>query len=254
MSAKRYKDKKWLEKQAVSKKLSTRKIGRMEGVDPETIRHWMIRFGIPRQYCAPTGINHVQLSKEAREFLNGELLGDASIIWGCKPTSAYYSLTSKHEAYLKWIEKQLLSFGIKRRGTLKSYKNKYGIYWLLQSKYYRSEMPELRQLWYPDEKKRVPRNIRSTPFTTKLWFIEDGTAVASHYIKRIEIATNGFLKEDVYFLLTKLKDILETDTIYRTKSNTISITKQDTIKRFYDYIGTCPSEIEEVYGYKWKLC
>lgn len=251
MTEKKYKDVTWLKRQYYEEQKSTHEMAKIVGVCSKTITNYMDKFGLKRRPA--TNINYVKLSEEAYEFLTGELLGDASVIWGEKPTSAYYSLTSKHEAYLKWIESKLLTFGILKRGHILSYKNKYGTYWLLQTKYYRTQMPGLRWLWYPNGKKIVPHNITLTPLTTKIWFIEDGCAINSHYIKRIELATNGFYEEDVFFLVDQLQKALGTNKIYRTQSNTITLSKQSVIKRFYNYIGECPKEIINVFGYKWKL-
>lgn len=251
MLTKRYKEEEWLRAQYYGSGKSLREICTLEGVSQKTIANYMDKFGLVRRQ--PTNVNYVDLSNEATQFLTGELLGDASIIWGNKPTSAYYSITSKHEAYLKWIETKLLSFGVARRGQLRSYKNRYGIYWILQSKYYRDELPTLRGLWYPKGKKVVPQDIVLTPLTVRMWFIEDGCAIHHNYVKNIELATNGFTEECVHFLVAKLNDTLQTERIYRTKANTIKLSERHVIKSFYEYIGNCPTEIEGAFGYKWKL-
>lgn len=251
MPTKKYKEEKWLRAQYYESGKSLRDICTLEGVSQKTIANYMDRFGLARRPA--TNVNHVDLSNEATQFLTGEMLGDASVIWGNKPTSAYYSITSKHELYLKWIETKLLSFEIRRRGVLRSYKNRYGTYWILQSRYYRGEMPILRRRWYPKGKKIVPQDTVLTPLTVRMWFIEDGSAIASNYVKNIELATNGFTKEDVRFLVVKLNDALQTERIYQTKANTIRLSEQRVIKSFYEYIGDCPTEIESTFGYKWKL-
>jgi hypothetical protein len=246
-----YKGEDWPKAQYYKGGKSLREMCRLEGVSQKTIANYMDKFGLARRPA--TNINHVKLSKEASEFLTGELLGDASIVWGNKPTSAYYTITSKHETYLKWIEAKLLSFRIARRGILRSYKNKYGTYWILQSKYYRDGLPILRRLWYPKGKKVVPQDIVLTPLTVKMWFIEDGSAIISNYVKSIELATNGFREEGVHSLITKLNDALETKRIYRTKANTIKLSEQSVIKSFYKYIGDGHTQIKDTFGYKWKL-
>jgi len=252
---KKYRNKEWLDKQYNMLKRSTRQIAEQEGVNPETIRNWLIRFGIERRPAS--NINFVSLSEEAMEFLNGELLGDASVIWGCKPVSAYYSLSSKYEEYLKWVEKRLLHFGIARRGTLKSYKSAFGVSWLLQSRYYRGALPALRQLWYPNDMKCVPKDLKLTPTTTKMWFLEDGSVTQSHYINSITFATNGFSHTDVILLRDLLSNAIGDEKVYIRKASKkgflIEIYKKSVIKDFYDYIGDCPRELEKVYGYKWRL-
>ena len=149
----------------------------------------------------------------------------------------------------------MLKFGILKRGNIKSYTNKWSTYWLLQSKYYRGELPNLRTLWYPDGKKIVPKNISLTRTAVKMWFIEDGSATQTNNVRRITLATNSFTLADVSFLRDKLEAAIACDGVYVHKGSgfAIEMYRKATIKAFYDYIGECPKEIEDIYGYKWKL-
>lgn len=252
----KYRDRAWLEKEYFEKRKSLSEIARSVNVCQKTIINNLDRFGLARRPA--TNVNHVKLSKEASEFLTGELLGDASIVWGNKPTSAYYTITSKHETYLRWIEAKLLPFGIARRGQLRPYKNKYGVYWLLQSKYYRDGLSSLRELWYPKGKKIVPEGITLTPLTVRMWFIEDGSAFTrSSGKKSVNFCTNGFEKGDTERLAEMLTSVLGVEGVRINKAHgkgyLIVINKKAAIKALFDYIGNCPTEIEGVFGYKWAL-
>ena len=254
MYKERYKVKEWLENKYRVQKWSIRKIAREEGVNAETIRNWLIKFGIERRHQA---INHVTLSETALSFLNGELLGDASLIWGCEGISAYYSITSKHKEYLDWLRKKLFDFGLQKVDKIRKYKNSWGYYFLLQTKYYR-ELSVLRKLWYPNGIKIVPKELKLNPLTTKMWFIEDGSAfIRSSGKKAINFCTNSFKKEDVERLAQMLRNELNLEEIYVNKAHgrgyLIVINKSNVISALFDYIGDCPEELKNIYGYKWIL-
>lgn len=254
MSEKRYKEREWLVNKYHVQECSTRKIGREEGVDAETIRNWLIRFGIERRH---TIINHVALNKAALSFLNGELLGDASIVWGSKGISAYYSITSKHKEYLEWLRKRLFGFGLQKVDKIRKYRNSWGYYWLFQTNYYR-ELSALRKLWYPNEIKIVPNKLELNSLTTKLWFLEDGSAfIRGGKKKTINFCTNCFEKEDTERLAQMLKDELNMQEIRVNKADghgyLIVINKKAIISALFNYIGECPGELRNIYGYKWIL-
>ena len=73
-----YKDKFWLEENYQGNQLSTRQMAKIADCDAETIRHWLMRFGINRRPA--TNINYVSLTPELSEILDGHLLGDMSVV------------------------------------------------------------------------------------------------------------------------------------------------------------------------------
>ncbi|GAI49993.1 unnamed protein product, partial [marine sediment metagenome] len=127
--------------------------------------------------------NHVSLSEEALEFLNGELLGDGHL----QEYSfvAKYSHTSKHRQYLEWLRDKLLLFGINPSGEIlgysyntfkdKRYKDTIYTSFRYYSKSY-LELKELKKIWYPSPEsvKRVPLDIELAPTTLRQWYMGDG--------------------------------------------------------------------------------
>jgi len=250
-----YKDKDWLEAQYWAKGLSTRAIASSSGVNSETIRKYMHRHGIPLRPA--TNVNFVTLTDEATLFLTGELLGDASLVWGTKGVSAYYSHNSRYKEYLNWLEHILLHFGITKRGNINRHSNQYGEYWTYTSRYYRSEFVEQRLRWYPDGTKIVPADLELSPITVLMWFLEDGSAIRYKNNNFLMLCTNGFTKTNIELLRDALAEAIESDNIYVGRSGAsgyaIKMYRKQTIADFYDYIGSCPDEIRDVYGYKWNL-
>jgi hypothetical protein len=100
--------------------------------------------------------------------------------------------------------------------------------------------------WYPEKKKIVPKDVRITPLSCYWWMIGDGYSGKC----RVELATNGFMKEDNEFLCKKLKEI-DILNAYATKNNTIYLRLRDS-QKFLHYIKNEVS-ISSQYMYKWKF-
>ena len=63
---------------------------------------------------------------------------------------------------------------------------------------------ELRNIWYPNGKKIVPKNIELTPLSIAIWFCDDGS---NNYEQRqATFCTHSFTSKEVRFLCKKLKD------------------------------------------------
>ena len=99
--------------------------------------------------------NHCNLSQEAIEWINGELLGD-----GCLFAESIYSArvcyTSKYEEYINYVSNILKSFGIEQSGERRKYhhtdRDMDCYYYNYQSRAYTELYPIYKQ-WYPERKK-----------------------------------------------------------------------------------------------------
>lgn len=245
-----YIDKKWLENQYQIK--STYEIARDEGVDPTTIQKQLKRFGLNRGH--PNKINNLEITPELVDFMTGSMLGDGSLVWGSKDTSAYYSLASSHKEYLVYTEKILNGMNIQLRGSIAlSRRGKYE-WWHMHSKYYRGALPILRTAWYPDEKKMLLEGAKLNPKSLKTFYLDDGSYVVTRHIRNVSLAMNGFSIGDTKTIRDQIADMLRTENVYARNNKsgpTIEITKRSIIEDFFDLIGPCPHELENVFGYKW---
>ena len=247
---KNYKEKKWLEREYKTK--TTYQIAESEKVDPETIRKWMIRFGIERREA--NNINHLNMSEDLADFMTGTMLGDGSISWGCEEVSAYYAISSAHREYLVYVMKKLSNLGMELRGSIDLVqKGKYR-YWQMHSRYYRGALPEFRQIWYQSGKKLLPRDVELTSESLKTFYLEDGSLTITAGHRALCLAMNGFTECEANIIKNKLTSFLGSDRVFvhcYNQGPTIWIFSKPVVKKFFDLIGPCPKELENVFGYKW---
>lgn len=247
---KNYKNKSWLEAQYETK--TTYQIAEMEGVNPETIRKWMIKFDLKRREA--NVINYSTQTEELIDFMTGSMLGDGSISWGHEGVSAYYAISSSHREYLLYINDKLKKLGLELRGHIDLiHKGKYQ-YWQLCTKYYRGALPALRQIWYPSGKKSLPKNIELTKESLLMFYLEDGSLTTSPGHTQICIGINGFTLDEANVIKNKLCEIVNSQKAFvhcYKRGPSIFIYDRAVAAQFFDFIGPCPEELENVFGYKW---
>lgn len=133
-------DRDWLYHQYVELKKHSPEIAKLVGCYPTTIRNKLrdykihIRSGkehnlqlLKQGYNRQGRRIRINLSKEAMDFLNGELLGDGCFINEAvykknrRSSAASFRYSSKHKEYIGWISKTLTFFGIEQGGKINSY-------------------------------------------------------------------------------------------------------------------------------------
>lgn len=246
-----YRNKEWLRHKYLDEKLSTYKIAELCKANDETIRKRLHRYNISvrsksEAHHLARG-NHCDLSLEAIEWINGELLGD-----GCLRSQSKYSAnityTSKYPEYLKYVRDTLNSFGIEQAGKIvEEYSKNFDCYTYHYNSRCYAELYSIYKQWYPEGKKIIPRDIEITPLTLRQHYIGDGTL--RHQENRnpfIKLCTYGFPIIDVKYFLKKLTKLGIKATI--NARNAIRISSCST-KDFLDYIGECPVKC---YKYKWE--
>ncbi len=247
---KNYKNKSWLESQYETK--TTYQIAEMEGVDPETIRKWMIKFDLKRREA--NVINYSILTEELSEFMTGSMLGDGSISWGHEGVSAYYAISSSRREYLLYVNDKLKKLNLELRGHIDLIRKGEYQYWQLYTKYYRGGLPELRQIWYPSGKKSLPKNIELTKESLRTFYLEDGSLTTSPGHTQLCLGVNGFTHDEANTIKSKLCEIVGSDKVFvhcYKQGPSIFIYDRTAVARFFDSIGPCPKELENVFGYKW---
>ena len=240
----------WLKQKYIDEKLSTTQISKICNVCFQTVARWLHKYNIsPRSYSKAVHLamaNHCDLTKEATNWINGELLGDGCVR-SLSPYSALFVYSSKYPEYINYIAKTLESFGIKQTGKICRRVNKQ---WGNIVYDYRScsyvELLSIRKKWYPRGKKIVPKDIKLTSLTVKQWYIGDGSLEGSgNRRKSIILSSEGFTTKDNQWLIKRLKE-LGFKAKYRA-SNKIALSSYST-KDFLNYIGKCPVKC---YQYKW---
>jgi hypothetical protein len=93
--------------------------------------------------------------------------------------------------------------------------------------------------------------------TCKFWYIDDGCLKKDKY-SNITLWTNAFnKKQQEQILLSQLNKLGFEARLYKTKAKSgktqwyIYIPRRN-IQKFLDYIGPCPKELKNCFGYKWN--
>lgn len=225
-------------------------------LDRGTLKRYLKRYGISiRTDKEQKRINHpskeFDLNSETKSFIDGLLLGDASIPKrkdGIKP----WSLTQacKYEEYLKYIKERFAKIGIISSPILsrwiKDERCKNGGYnqHFFQTRRYKT-FESFRERWYPRDKKIIPRDLKVNPDLLLQFYLGDG-----NFYREIRLCSDSFNKNDNLFL----KKLMETELGIQTRLAKINskfelaIKKSDS-KKLFDYIGKSPIKC---YGYKWE--
>jgi hypothetical protein len=225
-------------------------------VDEGTIRRYLHKYKIEiRKSKEQVLINNppkiFELSREAISFIDGLLLGDASIPKrkdGTKPRAL--TQACKHKEYLEYVKKRLLNFRIESSPILSRWikddrcRNKGYNQHFLQSRRYKT-FELFRERWYPKGVKIVPKNILITRDLLIQAYLCDG-----NFYREVRFCTDGFDKESVFFLKKLIEKELRIALNTRTNNGNyeIFIKKSDSAK-FLSYLGKCPVKC---YGYKWQ--
>lgn len=247
-----YKNKEWLKQKYIDELLSMCEIAKMCNVCIYTICTYLKRFDIKLRSLSEAHHlakgNHCNLSQEAIEWINGELLGD-----GCLQSYSSYSARfvygSKYPEYIKYVSDTLKSFGIEQIGRiLKQEDKRYGSFGYKYCSRAYEELLPIHKQWYPEGKKIVPKDIELTPLTCRQWYIGDGSLI--HYKRgrpAIKLCTCGFTILNVEWLMERLSKLKFK--VSRTKENIIYISSYS-VKDFLKYIDKCPKV--KCYQYKWS--
>lgn len=161
-----------------------------------------------KKHNTPNIITSIQ-----HDLIIGSMLGDG---WLRKSGTSNRSNTqfgigraSNDEDYLKWefdiMKNLVISNTIYRRSIQDKRTNK--IYY--NSSFRTMSCPVLNKYynqWYPNNKKIVPLDLELNDRIMAIWFCDDGSIYydKNPYILNITFATNGFSKDEVYFLRDKL--------------------------------------------------
>lgn len=148
------------------------------------------------------------------QILEGLLLGDGGMPKPAKNGNTYLSIERKLEdkEYLLYhaqiFEKYLGDKGITYRTRFHP-KTKRAHHSIILRTKQNEFFGQFYKKWYPNGKKQIPRSVELCPVTVATWFADDGcVSVHKNYknLISLKLSTNGFNKEDVEFLQTKLKE------------------------------------------------
>lgn len=187
----------------------------------------------------PTELTDIQI-----QVLQGGLLGDSYLYHYKNQINSGLAIghTSFDEEYVKYkfdLYKDFCKSNIKYQSYFDKRTNK------TYSKFcFRTQVSEVftdfRNKWYPNGVKIVPQDIKLTPIVCAIWFCDDGSVVKCGKNKnrlRLQIATDGFQKEEVDFLATNLSEILgSTFKVSRKINHYYIYASHETTVKFIKYI------------------
>lgn len=248
----KYCNKKWLYKKYWIEKLSTYQIAELCKTSHTTIKNWMKKFDITiRSYSEAFHLargNHCILSREAIEWISGELLGDGCLI-ADSSYSAYFRYGSKFLEYIQYVSETLKSFSIEQVGKInENYdkKRKNRRYFYCSRAY--PELLSIYKQWYPDGKKIIPRDLDLTPLTLRQFYIGDGSLRKKKGCRpHVTLATCGFSIPDTNWIIERLIKLKFRAT--RQPARNIIAISTYSAKNFLDYISDCPVKC---YQYKFN--
>jgi hypothetical protein len=232
-----------LEKEYFTKKMSTVDIAKKYGVTTGAVLNKFRRNKIKLRSLSESQsviANHIILTPEFIDFINGLLLGDGSIVLTTNKKSCWYGHSDKNREYLIWLKKSFKSFGVKC-SEIKPHTNNA---WSIKTLSYR-DFAELRNTWYPYGKKKIPE-INITPITLFNWYIGDGSYDKKSKSEKVVICSE-FDQAGKIVISNKLREMGIQNSVYK---NCIYIKSESRIV-FFQYITNHVFSIPECYKYKF---
>jgi hypothetical protein len=223
-----------------NKKLSQAKIASELGVDTTCVENWFKRFKIGTRSTTDAlrvaHEKHVKISKTEMDKINGLLLSDLHI--EAPHYQARFSFGLKHKEFAEHIinNLKLLSWSTPKY-------NSKTLGWHSKSKSF-MEILDLREKWYKNNIKRIPKDIVITSETLYWWYMGDGRLM--NY--GIELCSESFEKSENEFLIEHL-GVLELPARL-TPQNRIRICGGDGVKLFSEIVG---HPRIRCYDYKWNF-
>ncbi|MBU2497091.1 MAG: hypothetical protein KJ767_03475 [Nanoarchaeota archaeon] len=248
--------KQYLLKEYIKNKKGIKDISKELKIDRGTVKRYLKKYKIKirnskYQINLKYPPKEFNLNKETISFIDGLLLGDASIPKrkdNILPRSL--SQACKHKEYLVYILTRLshmniLSSPIHSRWIKdERCKNKgYNQHFLQTRRYKTFEL--FRDKWYKRGKKGIPKEIIINRDLLLQCYLCDG-----NFYREIKLCLDAFNKKDIYFLKNLIEKELNIQ-IRICKVNyryELAIKKSDANK-FLNYIGPSPIKC---YEYKWK--
>lgn len=153
-----------------------------------------------------------------REVIDGSLLGDGMVSQkgGFRVIQTDIEYIKFKQSIFEFLNAKGFFSGIDKHS--KERKDFYTFY-IPVSNWSRFE----RKRWYPEGKKRVPKDLTLTDLSVAIWFMDDGSLSKKgktiRSLQHVSFATSGFYKEDLFLLVEKLKEWCGEEAIIDSQNN-----------------------------------
>lgn len=240
------------------KMLSQKDTANELGCSVDTIRKNLRKYNISAH--TPSYHAHEQkvfLNNQQKNYLYGAMLGDGCLSKSNKGINSQFIYTSKSFQHVEFVskpfEKILYKEGLKHttindKRTGKSY-GRYTFRTITDIGFENE-----RTIWYPNNKKHIPNNLKLNPEICLIWYIGDGGIYNVNGTQYIKISTHCFSKEEQEdILLPQLSDfnasLMKGGLNANGKQQYIIYIPHIKMMDFLNYIGECPFDD---YKYKWN--
>lgn len=213
-------------------------------VSDRTIAKWKLQFNISKKNIK---INKLpfRLSGIQNDLITGKLLGD-SHLEKIRNINSHFCVEQceKSKEYVEAVHEILYPFSlpIRYRNRINVFKKKSHhvdrIYSCLFNTVYHPIFTNLRNKWYPQGIKIVPKDINLSWRAIAFWFCDDGyNGLGKRCIRHHGVlCTNSFSEEEVEFLISKLSEKGIKCNIYFDKKQPMIHLHGDTFEFFIDHI------------------
>lgn len=237
--------------------MTAMEIGENHGVSDTVIRRRLHEEGKMRSIYETMQLRgrHIEFTREQRDILEGLLIGDGSITrQGGLYCGARYCHGDVHQKYISWLWYLLegwgLSLGKMHGRKLKRKSNGFSTLWQFETHSHHGGLVSLRERWYPQGKKHIPKDLVLTPNMLKFWYIGDGSA---HNLDRpgskVIICNRSFSNKSL--ATTIIPQLKEHGIESRVHASLNIFFPKESHHRFFQYVLSDDPEIPPGYAYKF---
>lgn len=192
----------------------------------------------------PYQINNIPINENLMNHINGWMLGDGHVTKSKKQSS--FCISSKHQEYIKYINNIFINNNMSCKiYTAKQFNKIYYKLTTLSS----VQIKNIRNIWYKNNTKIIPKKIKLTPTVLNHWMMDDGTYNADK--GHIRLCTNCFSIDECIFLANKLNNLLDVNDIHIIEkgiNKTRIYLPKNSANKFLNFAGKCNVNC---FNYKW---
>ncbi len=198
------------------------------------------------------------LNEIQKDYLDGAMLGDGCLYKNKNGKNSQFIYTSKSYQHVKFVSMPFEHYLYKEGIKYYSYKDN-----RTQNTYDRYTFRTItdicfeneRKIWYPDNKKHIPNDLKLNARKCLIWYIGDGGICNREKNQYIKLSTHCFdIEEQTDILLPQLSDFLPSlqSTYGKCKDDKQYFICIPRVKmaEFLSFVGECPFD---EYLYKWNL-
>lgn len=234
------------------------------GLRPAVVYSYIRNYGRLRSRGPKTNTQDVKLDME---WIDGWLLGDGNL---CRPSLAADGIHrignamgqhgSSQEQYTKYVVDKWLAMGLTTNGRIYPQKDSQNPGWITYKACTRVHHALTKQYfrWYPDDKKKIPRDVVLSPVVLREWYLGDGSLQNN---RSPVLIMGGVSEEEVERMLLGLLVIFKCGVSKRRYVPKGETQAGDSFQpywqlyfsaglseAFFSYIGVCSLSC---YSYKW---